>query len=174
MNPEETVSALADIFDSLSSLTEDATYERMHAIGLPDRDADRAYKFTQIACGRLLLEGIVGRFHDEYFWLNASGETVESGRIQDEPYFSAAATLLRTRSCPWAGNLGAMSADVAAINQLLKRGSKPGNLETGPSVLFLEMPTEEGMRKAGQLTLRDLRAPIRPARAWWQFWRRPN
>ncbi len=173
MRPEETVSALADIFDSLPAISEDAAYERMHAVGIPDRDADRAYKFTQIACARLLLEGIVGRFHDKYFWLNASGDTVESGRIQDEPFFAAAATLLRTRRCLWAANLGAMSADVAAINDLLKRGSKPGNLETGPPVLFLEMPTVEGMRKADQLTAPGLGTRTRPTRAWWQFWR-PN
>jgi len=170
MTPEGTVKHLAEVLDARPEFSVDDVYQQLNALGIPPRDADKAYKFTQIACGRLILDGLA-RFASEYYWLNASGDEVESGRIEEEPFFAAATVLLRERRCPWAGRLGAMSADVSAINDLLKRGSKPGNLQTGPAVLFLAQPTPSGMEKADQLILSRLRKTVPSARKpWWRFW----
>ena len=128
MTPEQTVQSLAGILERHGAFFEDDVYAEMERIGIPARDADRAYKFSQIACGRVLLDAIVARFAEEYFCLNASGEIIESGRIEREPFFAAAQALVATRRAKWVARLGAMSADLAAINELLKRGSKPGNL----------------------------------------------
>lgn len=171
MTPEETIHRLAQILEGLPAFTEDDVYSAMDAAGIPDADADRAYKFTQIACGRMLLDGLVGRFTNDYFWLDASGEVVESGKLQDEPYFAAATALVRGKPSRWMGQLGAMSGDVAAINEALTRGSSPGDLETGPVVLFRENPTASGMEKANQLIAKLLKASAPAARKpWWRFW----
>ena len=171
MTPRETIASLAQILETLPDFSEDDVYAAMRAAGIADADADRAYKFTQIACGRLILAGVVGRFSNDYFWLNAAGEVVESGDLRQEPHFTAAETLVRQRARPWVGRLGAMSADVAAINDLLTRGSRPGNLQTGPVVLFLENPTPAGMKKANRLIGDQLRAAAPAARKpWWRFW----
>lgn len=172
MTPEETVDSFAEVLEGLPAFTEDDVYSAMEAAGIPGRDADRAYKFTQIACGRLLLDGLVGRFSNDYFWLDASGEVVESGKLQDEPYFVAATELVRRKPSQWMGQLGAMSADVAAVNEALNRGSEPGNLETGPVVLFLANPNASAMEKAAnQLIATLLKTPTpAPQKPWWRFW----
>jgi hypothetical protein len=171
MTPEATIDHLAELLEALPVFSEDGAYAAMEAAGIPSADADRAYKFTQIASGRMLLAGIVAKFSNDYFWLNRSGEVVESGQLQDEPYFVAATKLVNERPAEWMGSLGAMSADFSVTNQMLKRGSKPGNLETGPIVLFREYPTAAGMEKANLLIATHLKAatPL-PRKPRWKFW----
>jgi hypothetical protein len=171
MTPDAAVDGLVEILESRSTFSEDEVYAEMDAAGIPYAEADRAFKFTQIASGRVLLTGIVGRFCDDYFGLDAGGEVVESGRLGDNPFFVAATAVIRQRPGPWVGQLGAMSADVGAVNDLLNSGSKPGKLKTGPAVLFYEVPTASGMQKADRLIGEYLRAaaPARPAK-WWRFW----
>jgi hypothetical protein len=172
MTPDETVQRLAQILEGLPAFTEDDVYSAMEAAGIPATDADHAYKFTQIACGRLLLEGLVGRFSNDYSWLNSSGEVVESGQLKDEPYFAAATALVSRQPGHWIGQLGAMSADFAAVNEALTKGSEPGDLETGPVVLFRKNPTASGLEeKANQLIEMLLKVPApAPRKPWWQFW----
>ena len=171
MTPDAAIDGLVQILEVRSAISEDEIYEAMDAAGIPSDAADRAYKFTQIVCGRVLLTGIVGKFCDDYYGLNAAGDVVESGRLADNPYFAEATIAVRRSPGPWVGQLGAMSADVSAVNEMLRNGSKPGNVETGPAVLFYEMPTDAGMQKARQLLDDAVRAAA-PARKkkWWQFW----
>lgn len=172
MTPEETVHRLAQILEGLPAFSEDDVYSAMAAAGIPAADADRAYKFTQIACGRMLLDGLVGRFSNDYFWLDGSGEAVESGKLQDEPYFAAATALVSRRPSGWMSQLGSMSADFAAVNEALTKGSEPGNLETGPVVLFLANPDASAMEKAANqlmATLLKTPKPVAP-KPWWKFW----
>ena len=169
MTPQLVIHHLAEILRSLPDFGEDDLYAAMQAAGIPDKDADRAYKFTQIACGRLLLDGIVGRFSDEYFWLDGSGEIVASGRLQDEPFFAAATQLVSETPEPWIARLGSMSADVQTVNDMLQSGSEPGDLQTGPIVLFVENPTAAGMEKAHRLIAGQLKAGGQK-KPWWRFW----
>lgn len=169
MTPEATVNRLAELLDALPLLSEDGVYDAMESAGIPARDADLAYKFLQIACGRQLLHGLVGRFSDDYFCLDASGVVIESGRLQENPFFTSAAALISRAPRPWAGPLGAMSADVSVVNDALKKGSKPGKLQTGPAVMFLEKPTAAGLENANRLILERLRPPEAPKKPWWKF-----
>jgi hypothetical protein len=171
MTPKATIDRLAHLLEELPGFSEDDAYTAMETAGIPNADADRAYKFMQIACGRLILHGLVGRFSNDYYWVNASGEVVESGKLQDEPYFAAATALVSRTPAAWVGQLGAMSADMATVNAALTRGSQPGDLETGPVVLFRENPTAAGMDKANQLLGKLLKGTNPAARKpWWQFW----
>lgn len=122
----------------------------MDTAGVPRSEADRAYKFAQIACGRMLLDGLGIRFAKEYFCFDANGGIAESGEIANEPYFVAAqqiATPARL-GAPSFNRFALMAADVHAINELLNRGSKPENLITSPAFVFLEAPTEAGLQNA--------------------------
>ena len=49
---------LFDIIAARIDFTEDTVYAAMGEAGVPRPVADRAYKFTQIACGRALLGGL--------------------------------------------------------------------------------------------------------------------
>lgn len=124
----------------------------MAAANVPDRDADLAYKFTQAAWGRTLLDGMEIKFADDYYCLDGNGEVVDSGKLADEPHFSAAIRLgKRHEAQPGFKRLAAMSADFHAVNKALNAGSHPENLVTAPLVFFLEPPSEAGMAKAHRL-----------------------
>jgi hypothetical protein len=170
MTPLVTVQRVVQLLQEMSEFSEDDVYAAMHAAGIPAADADRAYKFTQIASGRILLAGIVAQFAENYYWLNGAGEVIEAGRLEDEPFFLAATTIVRQNPGPWIGRLGAMSADVGAVNELLKKGSRPRNLQTGPAVLFLEPPTVAGIERANQLVGEGPSTVAAHRKQWWKFW----
>lgn len=172
MKPEEAVERLAAVLTSDADLAADEIYDALAKAGLPDDAADRAYKFTQIAWGRVFLGRLGLKFPPDYFCLNASGDIVEAGRLEEEPYF-VAATALAIGPQPPKGfaRFAAMSADVNAVNNALHAGSKPENLALAPPALFLEDPTPEGIQRARQEIGRRLSA-LRGAakKPWWQFW----
>lgn len=126
MTPDQAVDQLATIVAGDVELSADDIYEAMAKAEVPDDVADRAYKFTQIAWGRLFLGGLGLTFPPDYFCLNASGDIIESGLLEDEPFFVAAVRQAtdRGRSKGFA-RFAAMSADVSAINSALHAGSKP-------------------------------------------------
>lgn len=174
MTPDEAVNQLATVVTGDTELSPDAIYEAMSKAGVPDDVADRAYKFTQIAWGRLFLDGLGVTFPPDYFCLNASGDIIESGVLEDEPFFVAATGLAtERRHSKGFARFAAMSADVNAINTALHAGSKPENLSTAPPAVFLEDPTPEGVERAKAEIGRRLSAsPSREAtkKAWWRFW----
>jgi hypothetical protein len=168
VTPREAVARLADIIAARAKFTEDEVYAAMAAAGIPDPVADRAYKFTQIAWGRLLLAGLRIQFAPEYTCYNGAGEVIETGRLADEPYFaSATAAAERYAGAPGFKLLAMMAAEFHGVNELLLRGSKPENLEITPPALFMEPPTQAGMEKARQQLLQGLGKPKKP---WWRFW----
>jgi len=65
----------------------------MAAAGVEGRIADRAYKFTQSAWGRVLLDGMGIQFSTDYICFNGVGEIIESGAVDSEPCFVAALRL---------------------------------------------------------------------------------
>ena len=57
MTPDAAVDRLAKILDTRGELEEEAIYRAMSDTGIHPPVADRAFKFTQIAWGRVLLDG---------------------------------------------------------------------------------------------------------------------
>ncbi len=176
MNPVDAVQQLADTLSNAgASFSEDEIYALMDSAGVPSSVADRAYKFAQIACGRMLLNDLGIRFSKEYFCFDSNGAIIESGEISNEPYFVAAQRIVTpTRMVePSFNRFGLMSADAHAIFQLLNRGSRPENLITSPSFIFLEPPTEAGLQNAQQEIAKQMEGIRRnnpPPRPWWKFW----
>ncbi len=149
VSPESAVACLADIVADRHEFTEDEVYTALADAGVPTSLADRAYKFTQVAWGRVFLASLGVRFSPDYVCLNALGEVVESGHLANEPCFSAASQLApRYAGTPGFRRLALLSADVNAVNNALHRGSKPEDLVTAPAFLFLETPTAGGMENA--------------------------
>jgi hypothetical protein len=182
MTPEAAVAHLVEILAKGGALTEDALYAALSTAGAPDPVADRAYKFTQIAWGRVLLEDLGIKLAPDYTCFNRSGEVIEAGLLAEQPYFVAAAAAAK-RHPPPAGlpRFALMSSEVAAINQALSAGAKPEDLATEPPALFMEPPTPEGIAKAQQHIARQLsaqrasaggpRTQVAPTRKpWWRFW----
>jgi hypothetical protein len=172
MTPEQAVNQLAALVVDNTEFSTDDIYEAMGKAGVPDDVADRAYKFTQIAWARVLLGGLGLKFPSDYFCLNASGDIVESGRLEEQPFF-VAATHVATEHARSKGfaRFASMSADVLAVNDALHAGSKPENLVLAPPAIFLEAPTSAGMEKARQEIARRLAASRGAApKPWWRFW----
>lgn len=169
MTPEAAVAKLTEILAERPEFTEDEIYQALEQAGVPDGVADRAYKFTQIAWGRTLLDGLGVRFSPEYLCFNAEGECIESGQLAEEPYYTAALKAAAQQPPP-AGlpHLAMMSADFGVVNSALNGGSNPKDLVTGPAALFMEYPTAAGMEKA-QRILNERLGP-ETKKPWWRFW----
>jgi hypothetical protein len=146
VTPDEAVSRLAQIVASRTDFTEDDIYTAMADAGIPPELADRAYKFTLFAWGRIVLDGIGARFSPDYFCFDAAGEIVESGRLADEPCFAAASRLAQQYvHSKGFSQLALMSSETLTVNDALNAGSRPEHLVLAPATRFLEQPTPVGM-----------------------------
>ena len=149
MSPEAAVETLARIVAARTEFTEDEIYISLEKAGVPAPVADRAYKFTQTAWGRLFLNDMGIRFADDYLCFDGEGNVIESGLLDDQPYFVAALAAGKeyfgTKGSVY---LATMSAEVNSVNHMLNNGSQPENLQLTPPALFLEAPTPAGMEKA--------------------------
>lgn len=176
MNSDQAVQSLAEVLSrGPAPLSEDAIYDGLDRAGVPAEEADRVYKFAQVACGRRFLETAGVVFPDEYFCFGRSGEIMESGQLQDEPYFGASQRDLTPERIGGDAfsSFALMSAEVNAINNALHAGSKPKDLVATPVFLFLEEPTEAGLAKAQHLMSKELariQAQNQPRKPWWKLW----
>lgn len=174
MTPDAAVACLAEIVVSRAEFSEHEIYQAMGTAGVPEPIADRAYKFTQIAWGRVFLDGMGVRSPPDFLCFNAEGDVAESGQLAEEPYFVAAMQLAKQHSqSPGFIRLALMSADVNAVNSLLNQGSKPENLATSRAAFFLEPPTAVGMEKASRTLSQQFASTKTPAKRnkpWWRFW----
>ncbi len=139
MTPEAAVARLAKIIARWDDFTQDEVYDAMADAGIPDRVADRAYKFTQTAWGRLIV-GTMGAYCSPNYQCHdrTSGATV-SGLLADQPFYAAAMRLApRYVGSPGFVRLASMSADVNAVKKAVRAGSKAGDLFIGPAILFVE------------------------------------
>ena len=147
--------------------------------------AHRAFLFTQIAWGRLLLQTLPLTFSPDYFFLDAHGNIIESGRVAEEPNFCAAAQAgEQSGGTPGFKRLALTSADVKVVNDMFNNGKGKEGAHLGSPMLFTEPPTEAGMAKAQQLlrehsaTFPKTKSPSeeggsgKPAPPKWQFWKR--
>jgi hypothetical protein len=149
MSPEDSVQHVARIVTADTQFTEAGVYSAMASASVPNREADLAYKFTQAAWGRMLLDGMGIKFSDDYHCLDRNGDVIASGKLSEEPHFIAAKNLgKRCGSQAGFKRLAARSSDFHAVNQALNTGSQPENLVSAPLMLFLEAPTEVGITKA--------------------------
>lgn len=170
MTPEAAVTLLAEIVSNRSDFTDDEVYAAMSDTSMADSIADLAYKFTQIAWGRALLRDLGIEFPDNYICFNGEGEVIESGLLEEQPYFVAAVAMAKQYAeTPGFQRLALMAAEVHAVNDLLLQGSEPQNLKTTPPALFLEPATPEGQEHAREYLMQTL-GPQKTKKPWWQFW----
>lgn len=161
MTPEEAVIRLADIVTANYEASEDDIYQALADAGMPGDVADKSYKFTQIAWGRVFLDGRGIEFSDDYLWLDADGNMVESGRLTQEPFFAAAIRLAdKYILTPAFARLALTSADVYAVNDALNAGAQTEGLATGPTCLFTAAPTDEGLERASQTVSEFLKSNL--------------
>lgn len=177
MSPEAAVALLAEILGSRSAFSEDEVYAELAKAGVPDSVADRAYKFTQTAWGRVLLADLRVPFDTEYMCFNGQGEVIESGLLADSPYFAAAMRLApRYAETPGFRSLALCSADASAVNNALHAGKDPSRMAMGPAGFFMEAATPAGMDRARRLLTeqasakKSTSAPTTAKKPWWQFW----
>jgi hypothetical protein len=156
MTAEQLVARIAAAFDVTAPPSDGAVIDNLIKSGVGDRQADVAVKLVQIACGRIFLDGLGIKFSDDYLCFDAHGKVVESGRLSQHPVFAAA--MERMNSAPLAVKyLAVMSADVQTVNKMMQKGSDPSSLATGPSALFVEVPTEAGLATARQMISETLK-----------------
>ncbi|MBT3202254.1 MAG: hypothetical protein HN350_20330 [Phycisphaerales bacterium] len=167
--------AINHFLDAASSegANEDSIYESLEAAGIPGDQADRLYKFTQIAWGRVVLDGMGITFPEEYYCFDANGSVVESGLLNDVPYFKAAsASAYQHKGSKGFEYIVLTSAEFNTVNQALLAGSKPKNLVMIPPLLFMEPLTEAGMIKAQDFQtnhVNSLKVPVNK-KPKWKFW----
>lgn len=141
------VARIAAAFDTSEVPSEGAVVAALVQDGFPEREADMAVKLVQLAGGRTLLNGLGIRFSDEYLCFDASGRTIEQGRLSQHPVYVTA--LERLRSTPRAlSTLSMTSSEVQTVSKRLHKGLRPWELVTAPTVLFVEAPTEAGLAVA--------------------------
>ena len=149
MTPDAAVRCLAEIIAKGGEYDELDLYNGMAEAGVPDEEADRAFKFTQIAWGRVFLDGLGIKFAPDYFCFDAHGDAIESGLLSSHPYFAIAMALApQYAAAPGFARFAQMSGDVNAVNSALHNGSKPENLTLASPGLFMEAPTSDGLAKA--------------------------
>jgi hypothetical protein len=173
MTPEEAVTQLVRIIEARDELFEEEIYNAMAEAGVPALVADRTFKFTQIAWGRILLDGLGITLDTGYICVNGDGKEIESGLLAKEPYFVTAMNIGRQYP-KGISKLAVTSSEIDAVNNALQGGSKPEDLVMSPVLLFMEVP-EQGGIEAGQ---QKLSAKITPApdtaaetttkKSWWQ------
>ncbi len=183
LTPSEAVTRLAELIAPEAAFDVVEVYEALFMAGMTHDVADRVFKFTQIAWGRVFLDGMGINFSPDYYCFNSAGDLIEAGKLVNQPYFAAAMELAKKyMSSPGFKQMILTNADVKAVNSALNAGSKPENLVTGPAALFIESPTPEGMEKAQQLILERAKSPDMPPpeiikmpepavrKPWWKFW----
>jgi hypothetical protein len=91
-------------------------------------------------------------FSPEFRRLNSRGETVETGRLEQQAYFAAASRIAASYiGSPGFKFLALSSAEFNAVNTALLAGSKPEDLVIGPPTLMSQEAS-----------------PI--PKPWWRFW----
>lgn len=167
--------ALAERPDS----DEDEWTAALAEAGVPAALARRACLFTQVAWGRALIDGMGMRFSPDYVGFDAAGRVAESGRLAEDPCFAEAVRIAEGYAAsPGFMRLAAESADVKMAYQAHQDGADPKNLTTGTLFLFLEPPTEAGLKAATRVIGEYAGAApsgrdggtSAGARPWWQSW----
>ncbi|MDP6543133.1 MAG: hypothetical protein QGH60_04025 [Phycisphaerae bacterium] len=167
--------AITHLIEAASSeeASEASIYEALAAASIPEDQADRLYKFTQIAWSREFFDGMGIRFSEEYYCFDANGLVIESGLLDNEPHFKFAATIARQHKGSSAfEQLILNSSEFDSVNQALNAGSNPKDLVMIPSILFMESPSEAGIENVQDFIaqhLESLRANA-TKKPKWKFW----
>lgn len=178
MTPELAVKKLATIISACSEVNSDEIYKLMNDERVPFGIANMAYKFTQIYFGRTLLNGMGIRFSPNYYCFDQDGDITESGPIDEQPYYRSATQIPYLYDFTSSfKHFGAMSSEVAAINDALRAGSRPEDLVSAPPAIFIEEPTIDGKYKVEDFMkalLSDMSNQVpdktspKPKKSWWE------
>ncbi|WP_309711434.1 DUF6348 family protein [Armatimonas sp.] len=150
--------------------SEETLVEAMIARGIVRPTADRAFKFTQLVCGRSILGNLLPKFALDYHFFDAHGTITESGKLADDPLFCLIADALpELMALPSFKTLLIFSSEFNTVNKMLHNGSKPENIQLGPVGFFTEPPTHEGHEKV-QTALRQMLEGETPPKTmpWWK------
>lgn len=120
--------------------------------GLSKPDAAAAERFTPLAFGRELLEGMGVALPDSYIRVLEPGGEQEERKLGDEPFFRAA----KEQAAAFGGEaftaIALQSSEVQAVNAALNGGASPENLVMAEPVI----PFGEG--------------EVNHGRPWWKLW----
>lgn len=86
LTPKRAVAILAETVEANSDATDDEIYAAMADAKIPEAMAHRAFLFTQIAWGRLLLVRMGITFSPDYHYFDSGGNVAESGHVAEEPF----------------------------------------------------------------------------------------
>jgi len=179
MTPDDEISILLKLITASPEASEEEVYQKLAAQGISARNADCTYKFTQIAWGRTVLHGMGITFSDDYFWLDADGKVVESGEVEQNPYFIAAMKVAANYSGNRRGitRMAASASEFHVVNDMLNNGSKPEDLKLAPCCMFTTAPTQAGLKRAQDFINSLLRSSgnsepdrVITKKPWWKFW----
>ena len=176
MEPEEAVNHLVAVLRVQSSdLGEKTIYELMEKEGVALSQAEKAYRFTQIAAGRRFLKDLGIKHSDVCWYFQPDGTLESSSLLANEPFYKAASFRASRRhlgqqAFTW---LAFQSTDVQTINQMLDSGSQPSDLVAGPVCLFLQEPTSDGIARVREQLSRHVAlesSKYFSPKPWWRFW----
>lgn len=149
---------MANLLRTWDDFTEDEVHQKLIETSIVPQTADLACKFTQIAWGRVFLDGLGITFAPTYVCLDHQGRQIETGLLKENPYYRAAMAVAATeQQYPSFLRLALMSADVRIVNQMLNEGSRASDLVTGPPHLIL-------IGNAGEAEGSKRKRP------WWRPW----
>lgn len=154
--------------------------EHLVTNGVAEDTACDVVRLTPIAFGRTIIDGLGIQLTNKYICFRADGSTSRSGKLDQNDVFQTASANAHGYAQHAAFQVIALSSsEVHAVNQTLNAGSNPADLVIGPVAIFLERPTDSGLRIAhGRITTfakmvaNKNPKPDSPAckKPWWQFW----
>jgi hypothetical protein len=176
MDAKTAIAKLGNIVLESGDFSEEDIETALIAAGFSGIQAKRTYVLVQTAWARSFLGNLRIQFSPEYICLNALGNIVESGQLEQDPYYIEAQAFAKQYLKTSGGErLALMSSEVDAINQALKAGSKAKDLVLAPILIFLEPPTDEGLKNAQQVLNQVMEKierdnPSPKKKPWWMFW----
>lgn len=171
---DEAIGQFAKAIELSPDATDGDLINTLASNGVVESVAERVVRFTPVAFGRQLLDGLGITFSDEYWRFDAMGKVVQSGNLSEDDVFTAATTTAPTfTQSPSFQTIALSSSEVSAVNQALNGGSNPADLVAGPVVIFDEQPTPMGITRAQdriQASLQSEASPNAPDKPWWKVW----
>lgn len=172
LSPLEIVLGLGFSFEHMETFGQIDIYQALMRLGISLETADRAYKFTQVAWGRAMLDGHGIKFSPDYHCFNQSGDVIESGPLAGEPFYTAAMDVVSMfKDSPGFKALALTASETHAVGDMLQQGLPACELATSPPALFMEKPTPAGMEKVTRFLRGGEQPPAKSRKApWWKFW----
>jgi hypothetical protein len=138
---DEDVNTAVEVFLALPRADQEATLEALAGRGLAPREAWRLYQFVPIAFCHVVLRGRGVHFEPGYLSIHPDTMAREMRLLSDEPLYTAAIRVAVVRIAAGATPeellpVFGRSAEFAAINQMLHKGSQLRDIALVEPALF--------------------------------------